>query len=71
MVGYGKGAESERVGNMELKDGALRIGRARITAGDAGDFPGTGHSSPRHCSSRRHSSRGYYYPRLRRLFETV
>jgi len=37
---------------------------ARITAGDAGDFPGTGHSCPRHCSSQRHPSRGYYYPRL-------
>jgi len=40
------------------------IGRARITAGDAGDFPGTGHSCPRHCCSQRHLSRGYYYPRL-------
>jgi len=55
-------------GSMEW---AWPICRARITAGDAGDFPGTGHSCPRHYCSPRHPSRGYYYPRLRRLFETV
>jgi len=42
--------------------------RARITAGD---FPSTGHSCPRHSCGQRHPSRGYYYPRLRRVFETV
>jgi len=47
---------------------STRSDRARVTAGD---FPGTGHSCPRHCCSQRHPSRGYYYPRLRRLFETV
>ena len=58
---------------ISSEDGGRRhvICRARITAGDAGDFPGTGHSCPRHCCSQIHPSRGYYYPRLRRLFETV